>query len=190
MEDTNKETWKEKEWLKEHYYAKELSARQIADLCGVSKDTILYNMRKNGIDRRERVKSVRLAYEQGRFTGGSEKGRKGHPISPKTREKMVQGLRNKWKGHKTKHGKGYLMVKDENHNQVFEHRLVMEEKIGRKLLSTEDVHHINGNKTDNRKENLHLFKSRSDHSYFHKMKVLGRPVKLKYEYTKRGNEKC
>lgn len=47
-----------------------------------------------------------------------------------------------------------------------EHRLVMEMREARRLGPNEVVHHINGNRSDNRLENLELV-SRSEHSRAH-----------------------
>lgn len=72
-------------------------------------------------------------------------------------------LNNNWKGGRTRHHAGYLMIKMPDHPRartvgyVFEHILVMEDLLGRYLLPDESVHHRNGVKDDNRPENLELW---------------------------------
>lgn len=57
-------------------------------------------------------------------------------------------------GHINVYGYKHISV---NGKQIPEHRHVMEQTIGRKLLRHESVHHKNGVKTDNRPENLELW---------------------------------
>ena len=88
------------------------------------------------------------------------------------------GSSNKnWRGGKRKAGEGgnYIAIFNPLHpsagklRHVLEHRLVMEQKLGRILLKDEVVHHINGNKKDNRAENL-LLLTQSEHKKLHAQK--------------------
>lgn len=71
-----------------------------------------------------------------------------------------------WKGGKVnKHG--YVGVWNQERGEYdYEHRNVMESSLGRKLLSGEVVHHVNGDKTDNRLSNLKLL-TKSSHVVEH-----------------------
>ena len=49
----------------------------------------------------------------------------------------------------------------------YAHRIIAEKKIGRKLKSTEVVHHIDENKQNNDPNNLMIFKSQAAHVSYH-----------------------
>jgi hypothetical protein len=79
-----------------------------------------------------------------------------------SRKCMGEGTRKenhaRWSGGKTVNTSGYVSVLVGGKKRyVLEHRLVMELHIGRKLFSSETVHHKNGNRADNRIENLELW---------------------------------
>lgn len=60
---------------------------------------------------------------------------------------------------------GYIQIRV-NDRAVLEHRFVMERSIGRVLARHEIVHHLNGNRSDNRLANLVIL-SNSDHLKHH-----------------------
>lgn len=51
---------------------------------------------------------------------------------------------------------GRITLPDGSKRRVKQHRYIVEQQIGRSLTQDEDVHHLNGVKTDNRPENLQL----------------------------------
>jgi hypothetical protein len=88
------------------------------------------------------------------------------PQPNKARKMEVNGF---WRGGQTVDRDGYVLVKrndhpDANHlGYVRLHRLVMEEKLGRRLSPTEVVHHRDEDPSNNHPDNLVLYESNAAH---------------------------
>ena len=68
------------------------------------------------------------------------------------------------------HGEGYIFLYQSSKNYKAQHRLVMEEHLGRKLRSDEIVHHKDGDKTNNDISNLEIV-TRAEHINIHRSEL-------------------
>lgn len=91
------------------------------------------------------------------------------------KKQKIRGENNhSWKGGRIVNSMGYVQIYmpehpnacGKNRAYVLEHRLVMEQYIGRYLRPEEVVHHIDGNKQNNCIENLLLFANSKAHFKF------------------------
>lgn len=83
------------------------------------------------------------------------------------------GMRHpSWRGGRIRTTVGYTLRLAPEHPRantagyVLEHVLVAEQKLGRAICSSEHVHHINGDRSDNRPENLEVLTA-SEHMRLH-----------------------
>lgn len=107
--------------------------------------------------------------------------RKAHQLNLKKNIEVIASIKSEqrigdkccnWKGGRKKTPKGYIQILDKNHpnsdvnGYVLEHRIIVEQKLGRYLNEDEIVHHINGVKDDNRSSNLQVM-SKGEHIKLH-----------------------
>lgn len=112
-----------------------MSIRRLEEITGVNRKRISKWMEELGVPKRSKEEAASIALKQREYKYGEEN--------------------HLWKGGKTLSPSGYVLVRIDGKMHL-EHRVVMEEHLGRKLKPNEHVHHINHIKNDNRIENLQI----------------------------------
>jgi len=113
---------------------------------------------------------------KGQFMKGNTEGNrfikgKKYIMGDSQRQAIINGKLKKGKNGIIKDKRGYILIYSPYHpfahnNYVYEHRLIMERSLKRFLKPSEEIHHINGIKDDNRTENLKVL-SKSEHQTIH-----------------------
>ena len=157
-----------KDQIENLYSVEHKSSIEIAGILGCGKSTILRKMKKFNIGRRSIAQAL---------TGKTLPDDVKEKMSVKAKENQQGERHTCWKGGRLNHAQGYILIWKKDHpyaeskGYVLEHRLVMEEVVGRILGPEEVVHHVNGIRNDNRPENLMLFKDHAAHMKFHEQET-------------------
>ena len=151
-----------KEYLEEEYICNRKTLSDIGIENGVTTASVLYWMKKYDIQTRKQNNVIHPhAYTESEIHRIS-KIHKGKIVSSETRKRISESKRRHGVGFKKKRHDGYISVYYPSHpdsnrdGMVMEHRLVMENHIGRRLLKNEVVHHIDHNRSNNDISNLIL----------------------------------
>lgn len=168
------------------YVQRNLSSIKIGLKYGVGASTVCGWLRRYGIDRKDAsaaqlvnepapeevdfrdvcarlISIVAVGGHYGRGRWWVRKWMQHYGITIPGRVSAQMGERSHlWKGGRRKHAAGYIQVKRRDHphagkdGYVMEHRLVMEAHLGRYLTADEEVHHLDGVKSNNQLENLQV----------------------------------
>lgn len=148
-------------------YRSGMSLPVVAERYSVSRSTARYHVKKAGA-LRSRLDGVRLSAEQGRL-GVGHRGKKRSFTAQHCA--AISKSRLAW-GERTATGvsikpNGYVEFTRGPHKGRSVHDVTMEERIGRRLMRDEVVHHIDGNRSNNDLHNLALM-TRSAHTRLHR----------------------
>ena len=111
--------------------------------------------------------------------GSSKKGRTGYKIKPWTIEHRINAGKNRPLGDFTrenqfvlrKYGRGEIyIVYDITKPPMCKYRYIMEQHLGRKLIKSECVHHINFDHFDNRIENLQVMNVKAHYAMHRRLR--------------------
>ncbi len=156
------------------------SLRMLENEIGIERQKLSREMKKAGMRVPTRIESVKFLWKNHKHPHIGKTGSLcptyGRKMSDETKQKLREAMAGDknyhWSGGRKKHSGGYILVyRPDNHladkhGFVLEHRLVAEQKYGRKLTSSDIVHHIDGNKTNNNPENIVVL-TRSEHAKLH-----------------------
>lgn len=90
-----------------------------------------------------------------------------------------------WKGGRSVASNGYVLIRvgvahhlADVRGYAYEHRLVAEGKLGRRLVSGEQVHHLDGNRANNDSANIEVVESLAHHRVHHRTQKKSRLLRL------------
>lgn len=124
--------------LKQMHHIEKMTVTKIAEQFNISIGTLTYYMRSRGIEIIKHSKAIK-----------SKRPRNSVYKNPKGLYPLIS-------------------LEADNRSSIPMHRYQMEQHLGRKLTSTEVVHHIDFNKDNFKIDNLYLCKSIKHHSNIHK----------------------
>ncbi len=152
---------------------KEFSRKKVVKVCDDCNKELIVNYsdlnksrKRNNSDGKDRCKDCARALYTGELNPSKRQ---------EVREKISKAHLGKSKNiqlHNLQFKKlsnaGYYLIYDENKKKyIEEHRVLVQNAIGRELLQIEKIHHVDGNKINNNLKNLYLCENESVHQKIH-----------------------